>query len=188
MTCTSMKSIKNLSKLFLFILIITSCSDDSSGPGDLGLNEGKGSFTVTGDVNAEHEGEAWYVIDRDNNGTVFQIFVSDIEFSTEPQVDDVQFVLEFKQDSGSNSFSISTGDFNMGENATFRGIFADVPTTTGYETLGNNGGSLTIFSYSNGLVDAEFEFAATDPIGGASVTVSGALRATCLGGQFNPNC
>ena len=170
------------------ILSFISCSDNSSGPGDMGLNDGKGAFTVSGAINAEHEGQAWYTIDRSGDGTVFQLFVSDVEFSTEPQMDDVQFVLEFKQDSGSNSFSISTGDFTVGENATFRGIFADVPTTTGYETLGNDGGSISITSQSSGLVGAEFEFTATDPVDGGKVTVEGALRASCIGGQFNPNC
>jgi len=174
--------------IFVTILTFISCSDNSSGPGDTDLSDGKGAFTVTGAISAEYEGEAWYTIDRSSDETVFQIFVSDIEFSTEPEIDDVQFVLEFRQESGSNSFSISTGDFTMGENATFRGVLADVPSTTGYETLGNDGGSITINSQSSGLVEAEFEFTATDPVDGVKVTVDGALRATCIGGQFNPNC
>ena len=175
------------------LMIFTSCSDNSSGPGDLGLSEGKGAVTVTGAINAEYEGEAWYTIDRSDDGTVFQIFVSDVEFSTDPGAnDDISFVLEFRQDSGSDSFSISTGNFNVGENTTFRGIFADVSIVeargVAYETLGNSGGSINITSVSSGLVDAEFEFSATDPEDGGSVTVSGALRASCIGGQFNPNC
>jgi hypothetical protein len=186
-------------KLYSYTVIIasflffTSCSDNSSGPGDLGLNEGKGAITVTGAVNAEYEGEAWYVIERSEEGSVFQIFVSDVEFSTDPSAnDDISFVLQFRQDSGSESFSISTGSFNVGENATFFGIFADVSILeergVGYETIGNAGGSINITSQSSGLVDAEFEFTAIDPEEGGSVTVSGALRASCIGGQFNPNC
>jgi len=176
-----------------FILIFTSCSDNSSGPDELDLNEGKGAFTVSGAINAEHEGEAWYTIDSSGDGTVFQIFISDVEFSVDPNANDnVSFVLQFRQDSGSESFSISTGNFDMGENATFFGIFADVSITesrgVGYETVGNTGGSINITSQSSGLVDAEFEFTAIDPEAGGTVTVSGGLRATCIGGQFNPNC
>ncbi|MCC5941104.1 MAG: hypothetical protein JJU37_06130 [Balneolaceae bacterium] len=176
------------------VLIFTSCSDSSSGPGDLGLDEGKGAVTVTGAINAEYEGEAWYVIDRGESSTVFQIFVSDVEFSIDPNAnDEISFVLQFRQDSGSESFSISTGNFDVGENATFFGIFADVSILEergdGYETLGNTGGSINITSQSSGLVDAEFEFTATNPENGGNVNVSGALRATCLGAGFgNPNC
>jgi hypothetical protein len=172
----------------LSILLFTSCSDNSTGPDDLNLSQGQGAFTVTGAVNAEHSGEAWYTVDPRDDGTVFQLFVSDVEFSIDPDAnDDVTFVLEFRQESGSGSFSISTGEYNLGANAPFRGMFADVATATAYETTGSSGGTLNITSYSSGSVEAEFEFSATGPEGG-SVTVTGGLRASCVGGQFNPNC
>ena len=184
-----------MTKIYIYAVIIIStltfisCSDDSTGPGDLNFSQGQGGFTVTGAVNAEHEGEAWYVIDRDDDGTVFQIFVSDVEFSTDPNAnDEVTFVLEFRQDSGSESFSISTGTFEVGENTTFTGLYADVNSATAYETIGSNGGAITITSHSNGQLDAEFEFAGANREGEGTVTVKGGLRASCIGGQFNPNC
>ena len=170
------------------VMIFTSCSDNSTGPDDLNLSQGKGAFTVTGAVNAEHSGESWYTVDPRDDGTVFQLFVSDVEFTVDQNANnDATFVLEFRQESGSGSFSISTGEFDMGANAPFRGMFADVATATAYETIGNSGGTLNITSYSSGSVEAEFEFTATGPEGG-SVTVKGGLRASCIGGQFNPNC
>jgi len=177
------------------VMIFTSCSDNSTGPDDLNLSQGKGAFTVTGAVNAEHSGESWYTVDPRDDGTVFQLFVSDVEFSIDPDAnDDVTFVLEFRQESGSGSFSISTGEYNLGANAPFRGMFADVATATAYETTGSSGGTLNITSHSSssGLIEAEFEFSATGPEGG-SVTVTGGLRAGCVGGQLfgefiNPNC
>lgn len=181
--------IKQLLIILFICLTSTNCSDDSTGPDDLNLSQGQGAVTVTGAVNADHEGEAWYVIERNDDGTVFQIFVSDVQFSTEPQAnDDVSFVLEFRQESGSDTFSISTGDYEIGQNATFRGIYADVNSTTAYETIGSSGGSINITSHSTGQLDAEFEFTGSNRDGEGSVTVSGGLRATCLGGQFNPNC
>lgn len=183
-----MKTKQLLIILFLSFLTL-SCSDDSTGPDDLNLSQGEGVVTVTGAVNADHEGEAWYVIERDDDGTVFQIFVSDVQFSTDPQAnDDVSFVLEFRQESGSDSFSISTGNYEIGQSATFRGLYADVNSATAYETIGSSGGSINITSHSTGQLDAEFEFTGTNPEGEGSVTVSGGLRATCIGGQFNPNC
>lgn len=174
--------------IILTLLIIISCSDNATGPDGSDLNQGEGVFTVTGAINAEHSGEAWYTVDPRDDGTVFQLFVSDVEFSANPDTNEnVTFVLEFRQDSGSDSFSISTGEYNLGANAPFRGMFADVATATAYETIGNSGGTLNITSHSSGLVEAEFEFSATGPEGG-SVTVTGGLRANCIGGQFNPNC
>lgn len=179
----------HLSIILFLCFAVMSCSDDSTGPGDLNLSQGEGKLTVTGAVNAEHEGEAWYVIDRNDEETVFQIFVSDVQFSIDPQAnDDVSFVLEFRQDSGPDSFSISTGDFEVGESATFRGLYADVNSGNAFETIGSSGGSISITSHSNGHLDAEFEFTGTNRDGEGSVNVSGGLRATCIGGQFNPNC
>lgn len=183
-----MKTKQLLIILFIFFTTI-SCSDDSTGPDDLNLSQGQGGVTVTGAVNADHEGEAWYVIERNDDGTVFQIFVSDVQFSTDPQAnDDVSFVLEFRQDSGSDSFSISTGSFQIGENDTFSGLYGDNNSATAYETIGSSGGSITITSQSNGQLDAEFEFTGINRDGEGSVNVSGGLRASCIGGQFNPNC
>ncbi len=176
--------------IILFICFTTiSCSDDSTGPDDLNLSQGQGGVTVTGAVNADHEGEAWYVIERNDDGTVFQIFVSDVQFSTDPQVnDDVSFFLEFRQDSGSDSFSISTGSFQIGENDTFRGLYADNNSATVYESTGSSDGVISITSHSDGQLDAEFGFTGTIRDGDGSVKVTGELRASCIGGQFNPNC
>ena len=182
-----LKTINNLA-ITLSLLLLISCSDNSTGPGGLDLSQGEGAFTVTGAVNAEHSGESWYTVDPRDDGTVFQLFVSDVVFSIDPDANDnVTFVLEFRQESGSDSFSISSGEYSLGENAAFSGMFADVTTATAYETTGNSGGTLNITSYSSGSVDAEFEFTATGPEGG-NVTVTGGLRANCIGGQFNPNC
>jgi len=175
--------------VMVFFLMFISCSDDSAGPEGLDLSQGEGAFTVTGALDVEHKGEAWYTVDPQTDGTVFQIFISDVEFSIEPDAnDDVSFVLEFRQESGSGSFSISTGSFQVGENMTFRGLYADNNSATAYETIGSSGGSITISSHSNGQLDAEFEFTGTNRDGEGNVNVSGELRATCLGGQFNPNC
>ncbi len=183
-----MKKIYRYPAIILTLLILISCSDNAAGPDGSDLNQGEGAFTVTGAINAEHSGEAWYTVDPRDDGTVFQLFVSDVEFSANPDTNEnVTFVLEFRQDFGSDSFSISTGEYNLGASAPFRGMFADVATATAYETMGNSGGTLNITSYSSGLVEAEFEFSATGPEGG-SVTVTGGLRASCIGGQFNPNC
>ena len=77
-----------------FISDLHTCSDNPTGPGDLGLSQREGTFTVSGAINAEHEGEAWYTIDRSDDGTVFQIFASDVEFSIDSQAnDDVSFPL-----------------------------------------------------------------------------------------------
>jgi len=183
-----MNNIYSYLAFIISILFFISCSDNSTGVDGLDLSQGEGAFSVTGAINAEHSGEAWYTVDPRDDGTVFQLFVSDVEFSIDPDAnDDVTFVLEFRQESGSGSFSISTGEFDLGSNAPFRGMFADVATATAYETTGSSGGTLNISSYSSGLVEAEFEFSATAAEGG-SVTVKGGLRASCIGGQFNPNC
>ena len=190
-----MNNIYSYLAFIISILFFISCSDNSTGVDGLDLSQGEGAFSVTGAINAEHSGEAWYTVDPRDDGTVFQLFVSDVEFSIDPDAnDDVTFVLEFRQESGSGSFSISTGEFDLGSNAPFRGMFADVATATAYETTGSSGGTLNITSHSrsSGLVEAEFEFSATAPDGG-NVTVTGGLRAGCVGGQLfgefiNPNC
>ncbi len=185
-----MKKRYNYTLIIASFLIFISCSENATGPGNLRLNQGEGAFTVSGAINAQHEGKAWDKIDRSDNGTLLQIFVSNAEFSNDPHENgDASFVLEFRLESGSESFSISKGEYNLGADAPFHGLFADAATTMAFETNGESGGFIAITSYySTGSVEAEFDFSASTIDGGSSVTVSGGIRASCIGGQYNPNC
>jgi len=181
---------RKINTLLIAILLagFTSCSDSSTGSDSLG--SGNGIFSVSGAIEKSHEGEAFYVSETSGNTVTFQIFISDVVFSIDPNTepDAVTFSVEFRAVYSEDSFSIEEGTFQIGENSTFSGNYADLNEEGFFETLDNHGGELTITSYSNAQLDAEFEFTAIDQHEGGVVSVKGELRANCIGGQFNPNC
>ncbi|MEX0722504.1 MAG: hypothetical protein WD053_01435 [Gracilimonas sp.] len=183
-------------KLVLLSIIISltflSCSDNSSGPEDLELSEGVGSLTVSGDVEAEHEGASYFTVIR-NDGNLLGVRIHIVEALPEDRDDSYDPIYSFTllADDGGEPITLSPGDYEIGQlsddNLAFAGVYThriNADVVNGYQSA-DDGGSITITSSSDEMIQATFQFDAIDYGDGTEedkvVSISGEFSSECLG-------
>ncbi|MEX0844695.1 MAG: hypothetical protein WD022_05415 [Balneolaceae bacterium] len=184
-----------LVSIILSLTIFLSCSNNSTDSDVLDVGEGIGSFTVTGDVEAEREGVSYFTVTR-SDGDLLGIRIH-IEKAHPLDRDDSynsDYSFTLLADKDGEPFTLTTGTYEIGllsdDNLAFAGVYthrisADV--VNGYQSA-DQGGSITISSSSDEMIQASFEFKAIDYGDGAEedkvVTISGEFTSKC----FGPSC
>lgn len=182
-------------KLGLAAIIISStfflsCSNNSTNSDNTKDGESVGSFQVTGDLEANQEGAAYFTVLK-NNGNLLGIRIHIVESHPLDRDDsyDPQYTLTLIADRNGEPISLSTGNYDIGtlsdDELMFAGVYthrvsADV--VNGYQ---HQRGSVRITSYSKDLIEASFELTAIDFGDGAEedkiISISGVFSAECYG-------
>jgi|AntRauTorcE11897_2_1112592.scaffolds.fasta_scaffold03538_2 hypothetical protein len=170
-------------------LTFLSCSSNSTDSDVLEAGEGVGSLTVTGDVEAEHEGASYFTVIRsDGNLVTIRIHINESHpFERDDSYDPV-YSFTLLADMDGEPFSLSPGDYEIGQLSDDELMFAGVYThrtsadvVNGYQSA-DQGGSITITSFSDKMIQASFQFTAIDY--GAEedkvVNISGEFTSECL--------
>ncbi|MEX2478293.1 MAG: hypothetical protein WD357_07640 [Gracilimonas sp.] len=183
-------------KLVLLSIIISltflSCSNNSTNSDDLEVGEALGSFTVTGDVEAERDGAAYFTVTRnDGNLLGIRFQISESHPLNRDDSYDPEYSFTLLAGNTGEPITLSEGTYKIGQpsddNLAFGGLYthrisADV--VNGYQNT-DQGGSITVTSSSDEIIQASFEFTAIDHGDGAEddkvVTISGEFRAECFG-------
>lgn len=179
--------------LLFFLTTILSCSDNSTDSGDteeeLNADTGSGSFTVTGNLDEQHDGAAYFTVMK-LNGNLVGIRIHIVEVHPDERdfdTYDPSYSLLLLADIGGEPFSLSSGTYEMGELSDDELKFAGLYTQDGigYHTR-NHEGTLTISSSSDKTIEATFEFtaegeAADGSDAGGIITASGEFNAECFG-------
>lgn len=173
-----------------------SCSDNSTGSGEseTDISRGTSSFSVTGDIEADHDGVAWYAGLRSENGNFFNLSlsVSDSEIG-EVETNDFNLNIRFVGNEG--PFELATGEYPIGveNNVTVissysNSIFSD--ETLIYSASPDASGSVRILSVSDTSIEASFNFTIQPGANreGDSVTISGEINAECLTAEIGFGC
>jgi len=189
---------KKINLIFISILFagFMSCSDNSTGPGeaDTDLSRGTSSFNVTGDIEANHDGVAWYVGLRSEGGNFLNLSltVSDSELGDE---EDNDFNLTFRFVGNEGPFELETREYPIGaENnvVVFSSYSNSVVSdeTLFYAASPNATGSIRILSFSDTSIEASFNFTIEPGRNreGDPVTISGEINAECLTAEINFGC
>jgi len=149
-----------ISSLLIIFLGFTACSDSSTNSSSQ-MNTGTGSFTISGDVEGNKTGIAdfrayesagvhtWDILIYDHNPMTFNVSFNLL--SNDP-IDRPSV----------GTYELSTGNFQGTE---FMGIFTDysegMSQSEGYNVgIGGTGGTLTITTSSENLMEGTFEFTA----------------------------
>jgi len=173
--------------ILLLLFIIAGCSDNPTDPGNNGINPGTAKVTVTGDLNAEKEGDAVF---RSRAESFFGETLYTWEFSIDDAplphgvgatfnvLIDGRSVDSQRPQAGTYQIVSNVNDFEL-FNGSFSDISDGVQNIDSYATIGHDvaGGSLTIKETSSELITGSFEFIAFTGNGGKSVTVQGEFSA-----------
>ncbi|MEX2348016.1 MAG: hypothetical protein WD511_02260 [Balneolaceae bacterium] len=172
--------------------MIISCSDNSSGSEEINDIVGAGSFSVSGDLEAQHEGAAYFTLTKMNGNVVgIRIHIAEAHPTDRDDSYNPSYTLLFMADNGGDPFSLSPTTYEVGQlsddNLTFAGLYThriDADEVVGFNSR-NYSGTLTISSYSDEIMEAVFEFTAENDIGETEgdevITLSGEFTAKCFG-------
>lgn len=166
-----------LTFITLFLLnFITACSDSSTDP-DIDEEIGQASFSISGDVQASFEGEAFFA--TLNAGGFFTA-----NLSITDDTDQESFALVFTTTS-TNSISISSGTYTIGlpESELLDGsvFIATLTDFTGnvpkiFQTTDENAGTLTVSRSTESILEGTFRYDASGD-SGEDVTIEGSFSA-----------
>lgn len=165
-----------------------SCSDSSTDPGDTDKDTGEGSFIVSGNLEEQHKGAAYFTLTK-LNGNLVGIRIHVVESHPRDRDDSYEplYSLLLMADIGGESFSLSSGTYEVGQltddDLKFAGLYTQ--DGIGYHTR-NHGGTFTISSVSDQWIEATFEFTAEGEAvdgsdDGGIISVSGEFSAECFG-------
>jgi hypothetical protein len=177
--------------ILLLLFIIAGCSDNPADPGNIGINPGTAKVTVTGDLNAEKEGDATFNSSTVSFGDEPLYYIWEFSFDDAPFPHGVgaSFYVSISGES-IDSERPQVGTYQIvdkaEDNEMFYGYFSDisdgVQNIDNYATIGqdNAGGSLTIKESSSELIKGTFEFIAFNSFtdDAKRVTVQGEFSAT----------
>lgn len=192
-------------KLSLFSLIFClatflSCSDNSTGPeedeggeDEGNVEAGTGSFTVSGAVEAEYEGAAYYTVRR-LQGDLIDVTINIVKAHPQDRDDSYSSTYSFMltTDLDGEPIDLSPDTYPISIPAEDELIFGGYYTqrnaadeVTGYHTR-EHGGTLTISSVSDQMIEGTFEFTLKDDehpayAEGGLITISGKVNAECFG-------
>ncbi|MCC5941105.1 MAG: hypothetical protein JJU37_06135 [Balneolaceae bacterium] len=180
--------------LFLFITLIIgagliACSDNSTGSDDTEVTPGVGSLTVSGDLQAEHEGISQYIGLRSSEGGFINLAIHVTQFPIgSEEVNDFNFTIRMVGSEG--PFTLETGEYVIGEAGnqsmliTYSNRTVSENTVT-YGSTPNSSGTVTILSVSSTSIEAVYDVSLnqitdTGTISDEnSINITGALNAEC---------
>ena len=160
----------------ILLVLMFACSDSSSDP-DFDDETGRASFTISGDLQGNFEGEAFFV--TINAGGFFTA-----NLSIADDADQESFLLVFTTTS-TNSISVPAGTYQIGlpESelldasmfvATLTDFTGNVPKV--FQTADENAGTLTVSRSTDRIMEGTFRYEARGD-GGEEVTVEGSFTA-----------
>jgi len=180
---------KNLEKTFIILLFISisgfiACSDNSTGTDETDVTSGEGAITVTGDIQAEHEGISQYVGLRNDDGNFLNLalHVNQLGLGSD-QENDFSFSIRLVGSEG--PFSLETGEYQIGESNNV-GILASYSNrtvsedTVTYGSTPSSSGTVTILSITSTSIEVVFDVSLHLVQEEGSVNISGAFNAECL--------
>lgn len=175
----------------LFIVIIltglTSCSDDSTGPGDTDTNPGSGTVNVTGAVQAQHEGASWYAGLRSETHDFINLTLN-ISEQLPDESGASSFSLSIKFSGEEGPFDLPPGEYEIGHGSGNLIVLVnysnsvDPDNKVGYATSQNSTGTITIQSVSETRVEATYDVTieAAPGTDEGQVNITGEVNAECL--------
>ena len=176
------------------LLCFFSCSDDSNstGPGETSLNSAEGSITVTGDIEAEHQGISQYVGLRNEDGNFLNLslHVNELGLATDQES---EFGFQIRMVGSEGPFSLDTGEYQIGESnnvgtlATYSNRTVSENTIT-YGSTPSSGGTVTIVSMTSTSIEVVFDVTLHLFEEEGSVNITGAFNAECLTAEAGIGC
>jgi|AntRauTorcE11898_2_1112593.scaffolds.fasta_scaffold06234_2 hypothetical protein len=186
------KKIKVLS-LIAALMGVVSCSGNSTD--NTGPQEGKGTISVTGAVEAEHEGISWFIGLRSGGDSYINLslHVSDVGFAVQ---EENTYGLSIRMVGEDGPFMLSTGEYEIGHGSEgpliiVEYIYNEGPARAGYGTSPDASGTVTIQSISDTSIEASFDVsleAGPSTANSGFVNVTGNLTAKCAGIAGNSSC
>lgn len=164
-----------------------SCSDDSTGPENSEDDPGVGTVTVTGAVQAQHEGVSWYAGLRSETNDFINLTlnISD-KLPDEPGVSPFSLSIRFAGDEG--PFDLPPGEYEIGHNQGNIIVLVnysnsvDDDNTVRYGTTQNSTGTVSVQSVSETRVEATYDVTidAGQGTDEGQVNLTGEINAECL--------
>jgi hypothetical protein len=174
---------------YLFIAALfgmLSCSDDSTGPGDTEADSGEGAISVTGAVQAEHEGIAWYSGLRSDTGGYNNLTMEISELPPD-ELGDTSFGLSIIMVGDDGPFDFDPGVYEIGQSTNGALVMVNYRNSVSdeslhYATTPNSGGTVTIQSVSDTNVEAVLSITleAGPSTEEGEVTITGEINAECI--------
>lgn len=179
--------------LLLFIMTIgfIACSDSSTGTDESDVTSGEGAISVSGDIQAVHEGISQYIGAQNADGEWFNLalHVNELGLASE-QESSFGFTIMVGSE---GPFSLETGDYQIGENnnvvmiATYSNR-VDSENTITYGSTPSSSGTITIVSITSTSIEVVFDVNLHLVEDEGSVNVAGAFNAECLTAEAGIGC
>ncbi len=188
---------KNIQKRFIILLFISftgyiSCSDNSTGPDETDITLGEGTLTVTGDIQAEHEGISQYVGLRNDDGNFLNLTLHVNQFGLGSDQEN-NFGFQIRLVGSDGPFAFDTGEYQIGESnnvnilASYSNRTVSENTVT-YGSTPRSSGTITIISISSTNIEAVFDVSLHLVEEEGSVNITGAFNAECLTADAGFGC
>lgn len=183
-----------ITRTLLFIILFIyglGCSDDSTGPGgnEVEVNSGLGTISVTGAIEAEHEGVSYYIPLKSQSGDFNNLTIRISDTDPTEGNENPLFGLRIIMVGQEGPFELNEGQFELGDSGTVA-MVATYDNNIGpdgsviYSTSTETDGTLTILSNSSNQIEGTYSFQleAGNNTDSGFVTVSGEFNAECIGG------
>ena len=188
---------KNIEKTFIILLFISisgfiACSDNSAGPDESDITSGEGTLTVTGDIQAEHEGISQYVGLRNDDGNFLNLTLHVNQFGLGSDQEN-NFGFQIRLVGSEGPFTLDTGKYQIGESnnvsilASYSNRTVSEDTVT-YGSTPSSTGTFTILSTTSTSIEVIFDISLHLVQEEGSVNISGAFNAECLTAEAGIGC
>ncbi len=188
------KNIYYMRKLLLFLLtfVFIACSDNSTGPDEADITLGEGTLTVTGDIQAEHEGISQYVGLRNDDGNFLNLTLHVNQFGLGSDQEN-NFGFQIRLVGSDGPFTLDTGEYQIGvsNNVNILASYSNRTVSENTVTYGStplSSGTITILSISSTSIEAVFDVSLHLVEEEGSVNITGAFNAECLTADAGFGC
>jgi hypothetical protein len=190
---------KKVTRLIFAIICMTfvSCSDNSSSvdESDMNADSGEGTFNVSGDLEAQHQGISQFVGLKASNGDFLNLTLNVTEHPLGSQeINDFSFSIRMVGDGG--PFTLEIGEYEIGQDS--EGVILIVnyanrmisDETVTYGTSPNSSGTVSILSVSPTSIEATFDVMLDVDVTAdeGSVNITGELIAECFTAAPGTGC
>jgi len=188
---------KNIEKTFIILLFISisgfvACSDSSTGAEETDVTSGEGTITVSGDIQAEHQGISQYVGLRNEDGNFLNLalHVNELGLATDQESD---FGFQIRLVGSEGPFSLETGEYQIGEsnNVSMFATYSNrtvSESTVSYGSTPSSSGTVTILSMTSTSIEVIFDVTLHLIEEEGSVNITGAFNAECLTAEAGIGC